>query len=828
MPIDFSKLAKSNALDSVIDPQEVFSALPRQEGRYQYLRDVQADVLRKWFSRRKDAALSIKMNTGSGKTTVGLLILKSSLNEGCGPAVYVAPDLYLAQQVIFEAKALGLEVTDEPASPRFHNGKAILVTNIYRIFNGKSVFGIGGEGSKISIGSIVIDDVHACLATTEEQFSIKLPMEHEAYAELWKLFKGDLAGQSSTRVLDIEAGDPSVNMPVPYWAWISKCDQVAAALHTARTSDELKFSWPLLRDCLKFCTCVFGGKSIEISPHCIPVDQVPSFVKAKRKVFMSATVADDSILVSHFNVQPEALENIVTPENANDIGERMILVPQELNPKVEDEDVKSLCASLAAKHNVVVIVPTKKRADFWQDVAKLTLSATELQAGVKKLKEGHVGLVVLIDKYDGIDLPYDAARVLVIDGLPKIYRKISNLEQTLLDGTDEILNRRAQQLEQGMGRGIRASDDYCVVFLMGRSLIEQLYNRGTVHKFTPPTKAQFDLSSTIAEQVRGKNIDAIAEIVQYALRRDQDWVKAAKSVVIHLKYETKGSVNGVTVGRRIAFNMALRGMYPEAEAQMQLLINSATDRQLTGWLKQQLADYKTFTDPVSAQEIQRSAVGDNVLLLRPLQGVHYTRIREAGGNQAAACIAFVKSRFKIANSLLVWANDLINRLVFEPETANDFEAAMKELAGLIGFEGQRPESETGRGPDVLWSMGNHVFAVIECKNGAIVSTITKDYCNQLSGSINWFVEIYGKASVTPIMVHPVTVFERSASPLATVCIINQNKLEELRNGIKGFTVALSDSFNKLDTSFVADRLVYFGLISEAFVLRYTTRYTKQR
>ena len=38
------------------------------------------------------------MNTGGGKTVVGLLMLKSCLNEGVGPAVYVTPDNYLVSQ----------------------------------------------------------------------------------------------------------------------------------------------------------------------------------------------------------------------------------------------------------------------------------------------------------------------------------------------------------------------------------------------------------------------------------------------------------------------------------------------------------------------------------------------------------------------------------------------------------------------------------------------------------------------------------------------------------------------------------------------------------
>lgn len=50
------------------------------------------------------------MNTGSGKTTVGLTILQSCLNEDKGPAVYVVPDNYLVSQVCLEAQKLGMRV----------------------------------------------------------------------------------------------------------------------------------------------------------------------------------------------------------------------------------------------------------------------------------------------------------------------------------------------------------------------------------------------------------------------------------------------------------------------------------------------------------------------------------------------------------------------------------------------------------------------------------------------------------------------------------------------------------------------------------------------
>jgi superfamily II DNA or RNA helicase len=89
MAIDFGKINIGNNSNKAIHPREIFTALPnKQEGKFEYPRDVQAQVWESWFSRRDERDLVIKMNTGSGKTVVGLLILKSCLNENKGPAVY--------------------------------------------------------------------------------------------------------------------------------------------------------------------------------------------------------------------------------------------------------------------------------------------------------------------------------------------------------------------------------------------------------------------------------------------------------------------------------------------------------------------------------------------------------------------------------------------------------------------------------------------------------------------------------------------------------------------------------------------------------------------
>ena len=132
-------------------------------------------------------------------------------------------------------------------------------------------------------------------------------------------------------------------MLVPFWAWQSKISKVIAIINEIEnTEDVKKFGWPFVKESIRLCRCVFGDGKVEISPRCPPITVIPAFVEATRKIYMTATLADDSVLVTHFNASPEAVRKPIAPLTASDIGDRMILVPQELNKDAGDDEVKAL------------------------------------------------------------------------------------------------------------------------------------------------------------------------------------------------------------------------------------------------------------------------------------------------------------------------------------------------------------------------------------------------------------------------------------------------------------------------------------------------------
>lgn len=812
--LDFGKLNAAGVAKQT-DPRKIFTTLKR-DPRFKRPLDEQADVLDEWYSRKTAKDLTIKMNTGGGKTVVGLLCLQSSLNDNVRPAVYVTPDSFLVSQVLVEAGLLGIAATDDEKDPEFLAGRAILVVNVHKLFNARSVFGVGEN--KIPIGCIVIDDAHACLSVVQEQFSIRASAGSPVYDELLELFEEDLKVQSPTGLLDIQAKEQSIVMAVPYWAWQAKGDDVIKLLHRERKSAQLEWSWPLLSESIPLCTCLFGGGTLEIAPHFIPIERIPSFSAAQRRIYMTATLADDTILVSHFRANPDDVVKPIRPKGGGDIGDRMILAPQEINPDFSQEDIRALVAELAGDINVVVIVPSKERAKFWKDVAKQALDKTTIQEGVERLKKGHVGLTVLINKYDGIDLPGEACELLVIDGLPEVYGLGERMEMVLLDGTKRPLVRQVQRIEQGMGRGVRSSDDHCVVLLLGGRLTQRLHQPETESMFSAATRAQIALGKEVASQLRNQSLEKLVDIMALCLSQDDNWVAAGRNAVVNAEQPAGGRLDANQVLLREAFDAARVSRYDQAVAHVQAAVNATREPQLKGYLKQQLAEYTNFTDPAAAQELQLAALTGNHRLLKPLAGATYHRLSAPASGQAAASVEFM-SRFLEGNDLIIWINGLLDDLDWGEEGSNRFEAAMKELGLFLGFGSERPEDQVGRGPDNLWALGAQQYLVIECKSGAVgARLVCKHDTNQLNGSIVWFGQKYDATSgMTPILVHPKTSFEHAASPDPRIRIVNEAGLARLRDAIRSYAVALATKGGFQDAKEVQRQLQFHKLDASRIV-----------
>src|SRR4051812_36078265 len=124
--VDFKSLRPLEQRSAPVDPKQIFEQLPKPEG-VNDLWESQAEALKGWFARRGETDLVIKLNTGGGKTLVGLLIAQSSMNERRASSLYLCPTRQLVEQTY--AKALEFQLPavmyerGKPLAAGFLNGE---------------------------------------------------------------------------------------------------------------------------------------------------------------------------------------------------------------------------------------------------------------------------------------------------------------------------------------------------------------------------------------------------------------------------------------------------------------------------------------------------------------------------------------------------------------------------------------------------------------------------------------------------------------------------------------------------------------------------------
>ena len=94
-----------------------------------------------------------------------------------------------------------------------------------------------------------------------------------------------------------------------------------------------------MKDSIKLSHCYISAKGISIVPNCTPIHKIKSFDDAKRRIYMSATLPDDSPFATVMGVDFKEDMRVITPEKANDIGERLIVVPKLINKELTEMEM---------------------------------------------------------------------------------------------------------------------------------------------------------------------------------------------------------------------------------------------------------------------------------------------------------------------------------------------------------------------------------------------------------------------------------------------------------------------------------------------------------
>jgi Rad3-related DNA helicase len=242
----------------------------------------------------------------------------------------------------------------------------------------------------------------------------------------------------------------------------------------------VKFAWPLLKDILAHCNCIISGSSIEIEPHLPPLDHFGSYTDAKHRVFMSATVTNDAFLVKGLGLSKDAIRKPLVDEKERWSGEKMVLIPSLINTNLDRSKIIEILTTPRknSRYGIVAITPSFKLAEDWTAKGAKCAKTETIDSVIDSLRQGHYDdVIVIANRYDGIDLPDASCRILILDSKPQ--------GETLTDRWSEIcraesqvtLIKMARGIEQGLGRSVRGEKDYSVIVITGSDLVKKLRSR---------------------------------------------------------------------------------------------------------------------------------------------------------------------------------------------------------------------------------------------------------------------------------------------------------------------------------------------------------------
>lgn len=792
---DFNKLRAKKAGSTVVDPVEIFRRLPKPPG-INDLYTSQAEVLTAWFGRRTEKDLVLKLHTGGGKTLVGLLIGQSTMIEKREPVIYLSPTNQLVDQTLAKANEYGIPAVQYVSGSgadfpdEFLSGQSLLIANYHAMFNGLSRFGTHrGTRDILHAAAIILDDAHAAFSTVREQFtlSVKSDKNKEDYAYLTNLFRNDFREIDRLGSFDdVVTGQDFAVLEVPYWAWKEKLAQVQQYLKENQAP--YKLQWLFLRDSLAYCHCLISRGAFVVTPVYPLVDAIPTFGDCPRRIYMSATIGDDSALIRTFDATAESVSKPIMSKSLAGVSERMILAPELMNLKTEAMEIVPKIATWVVekkKLGTVILVPSQTAAEPWLKIAESPQSTEQVAEAVRKLQDGEsCGPFVFANRYDGIDLPGESCRLLIVSGLPKGMSEYDLYRANVFAGGAAINSELAQRIEQGIGRGARGANDYCVVLITGKDLIGWISKTANLRFLTSSTRAQLEMGSEISRTVTGRK--ELAETIEQCLTRAKEWTQYhAETLADAVEHSAldKMTLDQAALERR-AFNWIRDGHYEKAISKLRAYCDehSTLDKKTKGWLLQMAAAAANHWDKSEmALLIQQQAFAVNRNLPRPKIAAPYEPL-VLPGPQAQAMVEHLK-QFKNRRGCLADFDELVSHLVREA-SSNQFEQALAELAEVLGFVGERPEQSDPKGPDVLWLLNDKTGMVIEAKSRKKPgNSLTREQHGQLLHGAEWFHSKYPKMKCIRASVHPNAVVSRSTVPGETKAFTFEN-LQRLTTDVR--------------------------------------------
>lgn len=535
-------LGKSKrAVQQFPTPEELYlsNTLPRTKTAVDSLWLHQGDVIRAYAEDHQNTSdLALELPTGTGKTLPGLLIGEWVRRKRTGTVIYATPTKQLARQVAMAAERegvpaallIGSAIYWDPADEASVEGyEAIGITTYSAIFN---------SSPKVPESRLLIfDDAHAGeqFVGNEYGISIRRHNDKEAYFDVLEALAPFLSGLLFQRL----KGKPDPGAHHQVRLILPAVDQVALAKLDAALAGLPKpysYKFAMIRSGLAACCVYLSYGGIQIRPMIPPTCENHVFARAKQRIYLSATLGSGGELERAFG-RRKIVRMPLPAKTSPRSGRRLFVFPD----LVKDGDAIDLTKKIVGITDKALVLSQGSTANTEASAKDLAGSDVPVmgrddleQQGLEVFANASSGVLGLANRYDGLDLPGDACRIVVLAGKPGVVGLQERFLSERAEANAALAERVRTRIVQGAGRCTRGPNDYAVVVVLGPDIMKYFSRPENLKALEPELQAEVEFGW---RNSKGALSDDVIENVETFLEHGVDWREQGEPAVAEFRQD---------------------------------------------------------------------------------------------------------------------------------------------------------------------------------------------------------------------------------------------------------------------------------------------------
>lgn len=777
-----------------VDIETLFRDLKNRSPDIKGLYSFQADILREYYNHHSESTdVSLELPTGTGKTLVGLLIAEWRRRILGQRVLYLCPTKQLVYQVNRLSKDYAINTRVFVGSKRkydrhdlsqYRSANVIAVSTYSGLFNTSP--GINDPQT------IILDDAHSAETYVSSAWSLNISRrdEPELFGKVIEIFEKDLSPNLINTIHKSgESQIQSKTEKVPLGAFCRHLPTLRSCLNSNIPNPDvssLYFSWIAIRDGLEACHIYVSSNEILIRPYIPPTLTHKPFADAKQRVYMSATLGRGGELERITGIRE--IKRIPTPETflKRGVGRRFFLFPDLSQERIDY--FGWIAKRLSLVDRTLVMCPNNYATKKFLDIANTCspklriLTARDIEENLEPFTESTHSILLLTNRYDGIDLPDGVCRQVIIDGLPSR----TNLQETFLEerlGLDFLLRERIKtRIEQASGRCTRSDTDSAALIMLSKRLLDFCIRKENQKIFHPEIRAEirFALEQNNNPAELDKMLDAF-------MKKNEDW-NFAEQDIADLRSSEELPDTSVTdilssgVKHEVDFAYALwTGDYEKAiisgrkvadglsgdkvssyRALWYFLtgsaayINSKDDKKYLGVSRDLISRAKNVCKTVSWFPHELKFILPELALVEDtdeIQALQVEGIVDVLRDLGSAGPRFNKKLTEVEKFL-------------KSNEAKKFDLGLAKLGELLGFSSSNPSGSAA--PDCIWRLGYDILLILEGKSEeSPESGISVQNCRQASGHTEWAKsedDLKNIKRIYSVLITPKTSIDEEAIP----------------------------------------------------------------